>query len=406
VQESAFSSINRTGFRFIPTCLDPLRFRSTGTGNKRATSRLNKHGSGSRSRKQLLVSHMKIASVASALPQNYYSQADITAALKEHWESDFCRPATIDRLHSRMGVEGRALSLPLDAYREERSWGVTNSIWIQAAQALGETAIRRALAETRLPHDRLGAFFFVSVTGIASPSIDARLVNRMRLPKSIKRVPIFGLGCVAGAAGIARAADYVKAHPDEAAVLLSVELCSLTWQRRDLSPANVISSGLFGDGAAAVIMAGRHLHCAGPEVVATRSIFYPDSGELMGWQISEAGFRIVLSPDVPKIILENLEADVDEFLWDQGLGKSDIGTWIMHTGGPKVLKAIEASLQLPKDALAVSWESLREQGNLSSASVLLVLERFMKDRRPQAGSYSLLAAMGPGFCAELVLIRW
>lgn len=349
---------------------------------------------------------MKIASVASALPAHYYSQEQIRDALKANWAAKLEQPKVLDRLHSRMGVQGRHLALPLEAYARPSSWGETNSTWIRVAQELGEAAIQKALARAGLSQSQLGALFFVSVTGIASPSIDARLVNRMRLPVNIKRIPIFGLGCVGGAAGIARAADYIRAYPNEAAVMLSVELCSLTWRSDDLSVANLIASGLFGDGAAAVVVSGKSLVSSGPEIIATRSVFYPDSEGLMGWDISEAGFRIVLSPDVPSLILQHLGKDVDDFLKAQGLCKCDIETWIMHTGGPKVLQATQSALHLPEAALNNSWNCLRKVGNLSSASVLLVLEEFMTSQRPAAGSYGVLAAMGPGFCSELVLVRW
>ncbi len=227
----------------------------------------------------------------------------------------------------------------------------------------------------------------------------------MKLPGNIKRIPIFGLGCVAGAAGIARAADYVRAYPDQYAVLLSVELCSLTLQRSDLSIANLISAGLFADGAAAVIVAGDECPAAGPEIIATESSFYPDTERVMGWDISETGFRIVLSPDVPAVIEKNLPGDVDRFLAANQLERKDIGSWILHTGGPKILRATEQALDLSKDALRVSWDCLRRMGNLSSASVLMVLEEKMT-KRPLPGTWSILAAMGPAFCSELVLLRW
>ena len=280
------------------------------------------------------------------------------------------------------------------------------TFWIEVAEELGEQALCKALTRAGLSVKDLGAIFFVSVTGIASPSIDARLVNRMGLPNSIKRVPIFGLGCVAGAAGIARAADYVRAYPGQCAALVSVELCSLTWQRDDLSAANLISSGLFGDGAAAAVIAGAEVAVGGPRILCSRSSFYPGTQDVMGWAVSEKGFRIVLSPDVPRMVYEHLASDVESFLADNGLSRADIQSWIMHTGGPKVLEAMSDALQLPAGALDASWDSLRTVGNLSSASVLLVLEDFMNERRPAAGSYGLLAAMGPGFCSELVLLRW
>jgi alkylresorcinol/alkylpyrone synthase len=250
------------------------------------------------------------------------------------------------------------------------------------------------------------ALFVVSVTGIASPSLDARLVNRMGMSPRIKRLPIFGLGCVAGAAGIARAADYVRAFPHHVVALLSVELCSLTLQKEDVSMANLISAALFGDGAAAVIVVGGERNYPGAEIVDTRSIFYPQTEHIMGWDISEKGFQIVLSPTLPQLIVEHLGKDVDAFLADHGLTRKDIARWILHPGGPKVLEATGAALGLSRNALDASWECLRKVGNLSSASVLLVLEEVFKRRRPGNGAYSLLAAMGPGFCSELVLLRW
>jgi alkylresorcinol/alkylpyrone synthase len=228
----------------------------------------------------------------------------------------------------------------------------------------------------------------------------------MKLPRDIKRIPIFGLGCVAGAAGIARAADYVRAYPTDVAAVISVELCSLTWQREDLSVANLISSGLFGDGAAAVVVAGNEVKGSGPQVVATRSSFYPDTEEMMGWKISEKGFNIVLSPEVPDLVQQRLAKDVDEFLADNGLTRANIKSWIMHTGGPKILEATESALGLTNGELKPSWECLKKVGNLSSASVLVVLEEHIAKYKPEPGQYSLLAAMGPGFCAELVLLKW
>ncbi|MHB1022378.1 MAG: type III polyketide synthase [Acidobacteriaceae bacterium] len=353
---------------------------------------------------------MRIVSTAAAFPPHYYSQQQVVETLKEYWADSMENPAVMERLHMRTGVEGRHFSLPLEEYKTLDTWGKANNAWIATAEVLGEKAIDCALRRAGLMRDQVSALFFVSVTGVSSPSIDARLVAKMGLPRNTKRVPIFGLGCVAGAAGIARVADYVRAYPNHVAVLLSVELCSLTWQRGDQSVANLIASGLFADGAAAVVMAGSDVKIAeaesGPQVLATESAFYPDTQDVMGWDISEKGFSIVLSPNVPQVIRENLGRDVDGFLTANGLTRSDIGCWLMHTGGPKVLEASAEALGLSNDALAVSWECLKCMGNLSSASVLMVLDEVMKNRRPAPGTYSILAAMGPGFCAELVLLRW
>ncbi len=350
--------------------------------------------------------NMKIASVASAFPKHYYPQAFLSAALKKFWDGRLNNPDVVDRMHAHAEIDGRYLALPVDAYYELKTWGEYNDAWIECAQELGQQALCRAIVGAGLAPQDIDALFVVSVTGIASPSLDARLVNRMSLSPRIKRIPIFGLGCVAGAAGIARAADYVRAYPHHVAALLSVELCSLTLQKEDVSMANLISSALFGDGAAAAIIMGSETECPGAEILDSRSVFYPQTEHIMGWDVSEKGFQIVLSPDLPQLIVDHLGHDVDAFLADHGLDRKDIGRWILHTGGPKILEATGRALELSKEEMRASWECLRKVGNLSSASVLLVLEEVFKRRRPEAGTYSVLAAMGPGFCSELVLLRW
>jgi alkylresorcinol/alkylpyrone synthase len=349
---------------------------------------------------------MRIVSAASAFPQHYYSQEMLLAALQEYWGTQVENPHVLRRLHRHVGVDGRFLALPKEEYVKMRTWGEANHHWIRTAKELGEKAVTGALEGAGLHGRSLGAFFFASVTGISSPSIDALLINQMGLCRNIRRVPIFGLGCVAGASAISRAADYVRAYPDQTALVLSVELCSLTLQREDVSMANLISAGLFGDGAAAVIVAGAECGLPGPQILATRSVFYPDTEEMMGWDISEKGFRIVLSREIPDLVRKNLAHDLDDFLAGRGLTRADIGNWVLHTGGPKILEATADALDLKNGQLDVSWDCLRRTGNLSSASVLVVLEEVMKNRRPEPGTLGLLAAMGPGFCAEFVLLEW
>jgi alkylresorcinol/alkylpyrone synthase len=349
---------------------------------------------------------MRIASVASAFPKHYFKQQVIVEALKKEWRKHLPNADILDRLDESMKVDGRYAVEPITFYENMYTWGQANNAWIEHAVDLGEKSLCRALQKAGLEPRELSAIFVTSVTGIAAPSLDARLVNRMGLSTNIKRIPIFGLGCVAGAAGISRAADYVRGYPDQVAALLSVELCSLTLQREDLSMAHLISAMLFGDGAAAAIVVGEERDSDGPEIVATKSIFYPNTQHVMGWDISEKGFRIVLSPEVPDTVIKHLGGDVDEFLEEQGLARSDIETWIMHTGGPKVLEATQIALGLSAKDLAPSWDCLRKVGNISSTSVLLVLEDVYSHQRPDPGSLAILAAMGPGFCSELVLLRW
>ncbi|MGB8831658.1 MAG: type III polyketide synthase, partial [Candidatus Sulfotelmatobacter sp.] len=248
---------------------------------------------------------MKIASAASAFPKHYYTQRELLQRLQDYWGAELKNPLLLARLHRNVTVDGRYLAIPAEEYLDIKTWGQANDIWIRVAQELGEQALCRALQTAGMGTEDLGALLFTTVTGVASPSIDGMLINRMKLPAKIRRTPIFGLGCVAGAAGIARASDYVRAYPKQAAALVSVELCSLTLQREDLSVANLISSGLFADGAAAVIVTGDEFQSVdghvngngnhGPEIVATRSVFYPATEDMMGWNISEKGFRIILS---------------------------------------------------------------------------------------------------------------
>ena len=355
---------------------------------------------------------MRISSVGTAFPPHRIPQTEFTERLRNYWGTKLPEPRLLSRLHANCGVESRNFVLPLEAYPGLVGFKATNDVWISNGVELSQACIARALDPLGLTAADISAIFFASVTGIASPTIDARLINLMPFRTNVKRTPIFGLGCVAGAAGIARASDYVRAFPDQIALLLSVELCSLTWQDDDQSIANLISCGLFGDGAAAVVVTGDEVAlpastlAPGPSILATRSTFYRNTEYVMGWDIGDTGFTIVLSPDVPKVVIENLRGDVESFLSENGIGLDDVASWIFHSGGPKVLEAVEASLDLPKNALEGSWKSLREVGNLSAASVLMVLADTLENHRGVPGSYSILAAMGPGFCLELVLLQW
>jgi alkylresorcinol/alkylpyrone synthase len=348
--------------------------------------------------------------VGRALPSNFYEQEELIAAFREHWSTQHFNLERLEELHRSVQVGGRHLALKLEEYPRLKSFAERNDAWIRVAVELGEKATRAALEEAGLAPRDLDHVFFVTVTGLATPSIDARLANRLGLRSDVKRTPIFGLGCVAGAAGTARAADYLRAFPKHRVLLLAVELCSLTLQREDLSIANIIASGLFGDGAAAVILEGAEVAerkgTQRPSVVATESVFYPDSERIMGWDVVDSGFKVVLSAKVPQLVTQNIRENVDGFLGKHGLERGRIRHWVAHTGGPKVLQAFETALELPKTALERSWRSLEEVGNLSSASVLFVLGELLATDEPRPGDYGLLMAMGPGFCAELVLLRW
>ncbi len=347
----------------------------------------------------------RILAAAQALPPHYASQDALLAEFRELWGEKHFNLDRLEQLHRAVRVGGRHLALPLERYRALESFAARNEAWTEAAVAVGEDAVRSALLAADLSPAQVDHLYFVTVTGIATPSIDARLVEPLGLRLDVKRVPIFGLGCVAGAAGLARVSDVLRGSPGEVAVLLAVELCSLTLQRDDLSIPNIIASGLFGDGAAAVVLEGG-ARGRGPRIVATRSVFYPGTERVMGWDVVDSGFKVVLSPAVPQLVREKLRSDVDSFLADHGRRRGDVTHWICHTGGPKVLEAFEEALELPRSAMARSWESLQNVGNLSSASVLFVLSDLLASAEARPGDVGVLIAMGPGFSSELVLLEW
>ena len=348
----------------------------------------------------------RIVAARRVLPDHYATQDELIAAFRDLWAKEHFNVERLEDLHRAVQVGGRHLALPLSAYPPLTRFSERNEAWTREAVVLGERVIRDTLAASGLSPREIDHVFSVTVTGIATPSLEARWANRLAMRADVKRTPIFGLGCLAGAAGVARAADYLRAFPDQSALLVSVELCSLTLQRDDLSVANIIASGLFGDGAAAVLLRGERAGGDGPQVIATRSVLYPDSERVMGWDVVDGGFKVVLSAKVPAYVKQHLRGDVDRFLAEHELSRADVPHWIVHTGGPKVLLAVQEALELPDRALERSWRSLREVGNLSSASVLFVLSELLESREPSRGELGVLLAMGPGFSSELVLLRW
>lgn len=314
----------------------------------------------------------------------------------------------LEHVHQGAQVHTRHTALPLEKYADLTDFGATNDAYIAAAIGLGTEAVSKALRDAGLTPADVDMVMFTTVTGIAAPSIDARIAARLGFRPDVKRLPLFGLGCAGGAAGLARMHDYLLAWPDQVAVLFSVELCSLTLQHDDRSVPNFVASGLFGDGAAAVVALGteRGKDVPGPSIVATRSHLYADTERLLGWDVDRNGFRVVLGADLPAVVHQHLGYDVRDFLADNGLTVDDVGAWVSHTGGPKILEAVESALDLSDGALELAWRSLASVGNLSSASVLHVLRDTLEFRPPPTGSPGILFAFGPGLSSELVLLRW
>lgn len=362
-----------------------------------------------------------IAAIRSAFPPYRYPQAEITDMVADLGGLSRARRSLLARLHANSGVDYRYLALPIEEYRDVYGIGPSSERYARAATELAEQALHGALSAAGVLACDLDLLIVTSVTGVIVPSIDALLIPRLGLRSDIKRLPVFGLGCVAGAISLARLHDYLLAWPEHTAALVSVEVCSLCWPRTEITTADLVVSGLFADGAVAVVVqgeqaAGEHGRSArpggqfgattGPRIIATHGEVCPDSTDALGWRLGPDGFRIVLTTDLSDVVERELAAVVTSFLAGRGLTVDDIGTWMGHPGGPKVIEAVQRSLKLPDSAMAVSRQSLAEVGNLSSASVLHVMELSQAQCSPPAGSYGVLVGLGPGVSVELILVQW
>ncbi|HEX7064220.1 MAG TPA: 3-oxoacyl-[acyl-carrier-protein] synthase III C-terminal domain-containing protein [Bacillales bacterium] len=359
----------------------------------------------------------QILSVGTSLPLHRVTQDEVMAFVGGFFRESY---PDIDRLlkvfHNGQ-IESRYLAVPLEWFHSKHSLQEKNDLYIRISVELGIEAIQECLMDLwfwkkEIDYEDIDAIFYVSTTGFSTPSIEAKIMNVLPFSPHTKRVPIWGLGCAGGAAGLSRAHEYCLAHPKANVLVLSEELCSLTFQPGDLSKSNLIGTSLFADGAACALLSGdespllnRSNLESRPQIRGTQSTLMPDSEDVMGWDIKDEGLYVVFSKSIPGIVENWLKPNVEEFLTGYELGSRDISHFIAHPGGRKVLEAYEKSLSLPAGMTDLSRKMLENFGNMSSPTVLFVLKEHMKQRISE-GDYGLAAALGPGFSSELLLLEW
>lgn len=345
-----------------------------------------------------------IHSVATTFPELYVSQDEISKEICSIWPE---KQKHVEQFHHSSQVKGRHLSIPLEDYKKLGDIGERNRKWLDVALDLQVKNINKLLSDAGLAPQDISLIVSTTVTGLSIPTLEAKLMNKISFKPNTKRIPIFGLGCLGGVAGINRVNDYLVGHPTEAALLLATELCSLTFQFQDKSVANLVGTSLFADGAAALLMLGEEhplYHKGQFKILNGGSFFYPNTERIMGWDILSSGFQIVLSGDVPKIVIEEVKPNLKEFLFENKITTTDINFMVSHPGGPKVLEKLSEVFEKDPEEFKHSWESLREKGNMSSVSVLHVLEKTIQDNRSK-NEIGLMLSMGPAFCSEMCLIK-
>ena len=345
-----------------------------------------------------------LAATATAVPAFRIGRDEVQQYLQRVFSLSDARLEAMLAIVDNSQVKQRYCIHPIDTIIQPRTLDHVNHEYAEHAVRLGAEVTEACLARAGMTAAQVDLFITVSCTGVMIPSLDAHLANRFGFRSDVRRLPITELGCAAGAAALAYAADYLRAYPGATALVVAVELPSLTFQRFDKSQANLISSILFGDGAAAAIVTGAAAR--GPRIEQTESFLFPDSLDAMGFDLQASGFHIVLSRDVPELIRSKVRGLVDGFLGRAGVRREELAAFIVHPGGQKLLTFIEEELGLVPADTECSWHVLREYGNQSSVSVLFVLHEWLARHAPPAGARGLVAAFGPGFSANMLLLRW
>jgi alkylresorcinol/alkylpyrone synthase len=346
----------------------------------------------------------RISASATALPPYLITRDDVKYYMGRVFDIPERRVEAMMAIVDNAQVHQRHSIFPIDYTIEPRPLAQTNNEYIEHAIKLGREAAEKCLCRAGLQPSDIDLIITVSCTGFMIPSLDAHLIKLMGFRSNIRRMPFTELGCAAGAMAISRAADYIKSNPGANVLIIAVELPSLTFQRKDISQANLISSILFGDGAAAVLVTGQDK--PGPRILVTETYTFPDSLGAMGFDLRDSGFHILLAKDVPEMIGEKIRELVHGFLNRHGKTREDIKGWILHPGGARLLGNVEEQLGLCKCETQPSWDILANVGNLSSATILFILQEWLERRTLKPGEHAMAAAFGPGFSAEFLLLQW
>jgi len=353
-----------------------------------------------------------LASVGTALPPYEFKQEETREFARKIFKNAFKDLERLLNVFQSTEIKKRNFCMPMEWFEKEHTWEEKNALFIENAICLGATAINSCLRKVNLKPAEIDIIIFVSSTGIATPSIDAYLYNLLAMKTGLIRLPIWGLGCAGGVSGIARARELALAYPHAKILVCAVELCGLTFMHNDYSKANLIATSIFADGAAAALVLGDRVKLAdspsyhkSPQILGSESHLWPNSLNVMGWSIQNEGMMVVFSRDIPSLVTQTVQSQIEHFLNNHQLSINDLSRFITHPGGTKVLEAYEQALGLKLDDLALAKEVLRNHGNMSSGTVLYILEKELK-RSHLPGEYGIMLALGPGFSCEQVLLQW
>ncbi|MBU8906378.1 type III polyketide synthase [Desertibacillus haloalkaliphilus] len=357
-----------------------------------------------------------ILSVSTHKPEHTVTQEEAIELARETFREEFVDIERLLRVFNNGQIKQRHFAMPLHWYDKEHSFKERNDLYVECAVNYGVSAVKKCLENQlflkhRIDCREIDAIYFISSTGLSTPSIEARIANRLPFKSDVKRIPIWGLGCAGGAAGISRAYEHCLAYPTSKVLVVCIELCSLTFQRDDQTKSNLIGTSLFADGAACVLLVGDEVrdrlskHQSLPHIVATNSQLLPDSEDVMGWDVEDDGLYVVFARSIPILVEQWFSTIVEQFLQSHQLTVDHVDYFIAHPGGKKVLDAYDQMFDSKRDMTSISREVLKHNGNMSSPTVLYVLLEFMK-QLPQAGKTGLIGALGPGFSSELLLVEW